>query len=63
MNELLFAAHCASEAFHRHWLRGFIEASHGVIRRQRSERMFRAHVDQQFQDIEDVVRSSAIIKI
>jgi hypothetical protein len=57
MDALIAAAEAALVAYDGHWRRGFIEMSHAVIAKQRSERMRRDHIIQQELDIEDVIRS------
>ena len=57
MDLLIKAADAALVAYHGHWRRQFIEMSHAVIAKQRSERMKREHISQQELDIEDVIRS------
>lgn len=57
MDLLISAAQAALVAYNGSWRKQFIEMSHGVIAKQRSERMKREHISQQELDIEDVIRS------
>lgn len=57
MDILIKAANQALLTYYHHWRRGFIEASHREIKRQRSPRMIREYASQQELDIEDVIRS------
>jgi hypothetical protein len=63
MDEIHLAVDLALDCLANHWRRGFIERSHGQIARQKSTRMFREYVDQQFIDIDDVLSTVPIVNL
>jgi hypothetical protein len=61
MDLLIQAAQSALLAYDASWRKEFIESSHGLIAKQRSDRMRREHISKQELDIEAVIRDCKVL--